>query len=285
MTATAQNTRLTPDQIMRQLVGFPTVSRDSNLDLIDWVQTYLDSHGVKTYRHLHPDQPKAGLWAHVGPWQDGGITLSGHTDVVPVDGQDWETDPFEVTERDGKYFGRGCCDMKSFDALAIWAMVEAAHQGVTRPLQLALTYDEEVGLIGADPLLCDALPHFPRASMAIIGEPTMMQAVTGHKGGLAWDMHFRGHEIHSSLAHKGVSAIMEAAHFIDWANQVNADSMAATPKPENAPYDPPWSNLHVGMISGGTAHNITARDCHFVFSIRTVPGDEKATTEDEAKAS
>ena len=267
--------RLTPYEIMEKLVSFPTVSRDSNLPLIDWVQDYLDSQGVKTYRHLHASEPKAGLWAHAGPMEEGAIILSGHTDVVPVDGQDWHSDPFTVTEKDGRYYGRGCCDMKGFDALAIWAVTEAQATGTARPLQLALTYDEEVGLIGADPLLRDAVPHFPRAAAAIIGEPTTMQAVTGHKGGMAWDVHVHGFEIHSSLAYRGVSAIMEAARLIQWANEVNEQSAAATPPAHAAAFDPPWSNLHVGMIEGGTAHNITAKDCEFVFTIRVVPGDDR----------
>ncbi|MGI3170823.1 acetylornithine deacetylase [Pseudooceanicola sp. C21-150M6] len=267
---------LTPYQIMERLVGFPTVSRDTNLPLIDWVEGYLQSHGVETRRHIHADEPKAGLWAHAGPMEEGGVVLSGHTDVVPVDGQNWSSDPFTVTERDGRYYGRGCCDMKSFDALAIWAVVEAQRNGTKRPLQLAFTYDEEVGLIGADPLLVDLGDAFPKASAAIIGEPTTMQAVTGHKGGMAWTMHFHGYEIHSSLSHRGVSAIMEGAKLIQWANEVNAESAAATPNEINALFDPPWSNLHVGMITGGTAHNITAKDCEFVFSVRVVPGDDPA---------
>lgn len=275
---------LDPVEIMKTLVGFATVSRDSNLPLIDWVQAYLDRHGVKTYRHVHPDQPKAGLWAHAGPLIDGAVLLSGHTDVVPVDGQDWSSDPFVVQERDGRYYGRGTADMKSFDALAIWALVQAQREGVTRPLQLALSYDEEVGLIGAEPLIADAARHFPRAELAIIGEPTTLQAVTGHKGGIAWDVHLRGFEIHSSMAYKGVNAIMEAARLIDWTNQVNAQSMAATPSPANAPFDPPWSNLHVGTIRGGTAHNITARDCHLVLSVRLLPGDDPQEWSDRVHA-
>lgn len=266
--------RLTPYQIMEKLVSFPTVSRDTNLPLIDWVQDYLEGHGVAVKRHLHASEPKAGLWAHAGPMEEGGIVLSGHTDVVPVDGQAWSSDPFTVTERDGRYYGRGCCDMKSFDALAIWAVVEAQTNGTGRPLQLAFTYDEEIGLLGADPLLADLGSAFPRATAAIIGEPTTMQAVTGHKGGLAWTMHVHGYEIHSSLSHRGVSAIMEGARLIQWANEVNAESAAATPNEINALFDPPWSNLHVGMIEGGTAHNITAKDCEFVFSIRVTPGDD-----------
>ena len=267
-------TRLTPLEIMEKLVGFPTVSRDTNLPLIDWVQDYLESHGVAVKRHLHASEPKAGLWAHAGPMEEGGVVLSGHTDVVPVDGQTWSSDPFTVTERDGRYYGRGCCDMKGFDALAIWAVVEAQTNGTKRPLQLAFTYDEEVGLIGAEPLINDLGDAFPRAAAAIIGEPTTMQAVTGHKGGMAWTMHFHGYEIHSSLSHRGVSAIMEGARLIQWANEVNAESAATTPNEINALFEPPWSNLHVGMIEGGTAHNITAKDCEFVFSVRVAPGDQ-----------
>ncbi|QPM89254.1 acetylornithine deacetylase [Pseudooceanicola algae] len=266
--------RLTPFEIMRTLVGFPTVSRDSNLPLIDWVQDYLEGHGVTCVRHLHPDQPKAGLWAHVGPWQDGAVVLSGHTDVVPVDGQEWTDDPFTVIERDGKYFGRGCVDMKSFDALAIWAMAEAAGQTLETPLQLALSYDEELGVIGADPLLRDIEGQVPKGAVAIIGEPTMLKPVTGHKASIAFDTVVHGFEVHSSLSHTGVSAVMEAARIVDWANSVNAANMAKDPQGSDALFEPPWTNAHVGVISGGTAHNITAKRCEFVISFRCVPGED-----------
>ncbi len=266
--------RLTPLEIMEKLVGFPTVSRDTNLPLIDWVEGYLTEHGVEVFRHEHPDEPKAGLWAHVGPKVEGAVVLSGHTDVVPVDGQDWTSDPWTVTERDGKYFGRGCTDMKGFDALAIWAMAEAAHMDLERPLQLALTYDEEIGLIGADPLLRDAEGRFPKGELAIIGEPTGLQVVTGHKSGIGYDVHVRGYEVHSSIAYKGVSAVMEGARLIMWANAMNAEGMAKEPTGVDAAFDPPWTNVHVGVIEGGTAHNITAKDCHFVLTFRCVPGDD-----------
>lgn len=266
--------RLTPYEIMEKLVSFPTVSRDTNIPLIDWVEDYLTSHGVKTFRHLHPDEPKAGLWAHAGPEVEGAVVLSGHTDVVPVDGQDWSSDPWVVEERDGRYYGRGCVDMKGFDALAIWAVVEAQYAGVKRPLQLALTYDEEVGLIGVDPLIRDALPNFPKGDVAIIGEPSTMEVVTGHKSGKGYAVHVHGFEVHSSIAYKGVSAIMEGARLIMWANAMNAEGMARTPEGVDALFDPPWTNVHVGMISGGTAHNITAKDCEFVLTFRCVPGDD-----------
>ncbi|MDF1855663.1 acetylornithine deacetylase [Pseudooceanicola sp.] len=268
--------RLTPFEIMEKLVSFPTVSRDSNLPLIDWVEAYLNSHDVATFRHLHKDEPKAGLWAHAGPLVEGAVVLSGHTDVVPVDGQAWSSDPFTVIERDGKYYGRGCCDMKGFDALAIWALVEGQASGLTRPLQLALTYDEEVGLIGVDPLIRDADGQFPKGSTAIIGEPSTLQVVTGHKSGIGFQVHFEGFEVHSSIAYKGVSAVMEAARLIMWANEMNAEGMAKTPTGVDALFDPPWTNVHVGMIEGGTAHNITAKDCDFVLTFRCVPGDDPA---------
>ena len=186
-------------------------------------------HGITAHRHYDETGEKAALFAHVGPEVAGGVVLSGHTDVVPVDGQPWASDPFTVVERDGKYFGRGCVDMKGFDALAIWTLVEAHHAGVARPLQLALSYDEEVGCIGAPPMIEQMLAYLPKADMAIIGEPSMMQAVTGQKGGLGFDVHVVGFEVHSSMMHRGVNAIMAAAPLIDWANQRNAENRARTP--------------------------------------------------------
>jgi acetylornithine deacetylase len=266
-------TRMTPFQLMEKLVSFPTISRDSNLPLVDWVEDYLNSHGITAHRHYNDDNEKAALFAHVGPAVAGGLVLSGHTDVVPVDGQPWADDPFTVVERDGKYFGRGTCDMKGFDALAIWALVEAHHRGVKRPLQLALSYDEEVGCVGAPPMIDRMLEVLPKASAVIVGEPSMMKAVTGHKGGQGFWTHIVGFEVHSSIMHTGVNAIMYGAKLIEWANQVNAENMARTPAPLAAMFDPPWTTAHVGTIQGGTAHNITAKDCRFGMDFRAVAGE------------
>jgi acetylornithine deacetylase len=266
---------LSPLELMTRLVRFPTVSRDSNIPLIDWVAEYLESHGIETNRYIDPDQPKHALFAHVGPWQEGAVVLSGHTDVVPVDGQPWDTDPFDVIEKDGRYYGRGTCDMKGFDALAIWAMVEGKRRGLSRPLQIALSFDEEVGCTGAPPMIQAMQPVLPKGSMVIVGEPSTMQAVTGHKGGIGFSTHVIGHEVHSSMLHKGVNAIMAGAKLIEWANQMNTENMEDKPTELAALFDPPFTTVHVGMIEGGTAHNITAKDCRFAMDFRVVPGEDK----------
>ncbi|OWU80470.1 acetylornithine deacetylase [Phaeobacter sp. 22II1-1F12B] len=267
---------LTPFELMQKLVSFPTISRDSNLPLIDWVEEYLASHGIEAHRFPHPDEPKAALFAHVGPWEEGAVILSGHTDVVPVDGQAWDSDPFEVVEKDGKYYGRGTCDMKGFDAMAIWALVEAHRQGVKRPIQIALSYDEEVGCTGATPLIEAMQPVVPRGNAVIVGEPSMMQAVTGHKGGQGFTVHVKGFEVHSSLLPYGVSAIMEAARIIDWVNDTNTANQDAPPTEVAAMFHPPFTTLHVGNITGGTARNITAKDCWFDIEMRVLPSEDKA---------
>ena len=269
-------TRLTARALMDRLVSFPTVSRDSNLALIDWVEDYLASWGVASHRVWNADRTKASLYANVGPMVPGGVVLSGHTDVVPVDGQAWTTDPWQVTERDGRLYGRGTCDMKGFDALALWAVPLALEAGVKRPLQIALSYDEEVGCLGAPPMIADMVKTLPKASAVVVGEPSMMKAVSGHKGGTGFATHVEGFEVHSSLLHTGVNAIMAGAKLIDWANQMNAQNAARTPGPLAAMFDPPYTTVHVGMISGGTAHNITAKDCNFSLDFRVVPGEDMA---------
>ncbi|MEO9515289.1 MAG: acetylornithine deacetylase [Paracoccaceae bacterium] len=271
---------LAPRDILAKLVSFPTVSRDTNLPLIEWVETYLGEHGITSHRWPDPDQPhKAALFAHVGPREEGAIVLSGHTDVVPVDGQPWDSDPFELVERDGKLFGRGSTDMKGFDALAIWALVEAHKRGVAKPLQLALSFDEEIGCTGAPPMIEAMQPVLPKGAAVIVGEPSMMKAVTGHKGGVGFHTHVIGFEVHSSIAYQGVSAIHEAARLIQWSNEINEAAAAAEPQGVAAMFDPPYTTWHVGTIQGGTANNITAKDCSFVMGYRVVPGDDLAVLE------
>jgi len=266
-------TSLAPRQILDHLVGFPTISRDSNLGLINWVEGYLAGHGITAHRHWNEDRQKAALFAHVGPMVAGGVLLSGHSDVVPVEGQTWTSDPFVVTERQGRLYGRGTCDMKGYLALAIWALVEAARARVTRPLQIAISYDEELGCTGAPPMIAAMQGVLPQASVALIGEPSGMGLITGHKGGTGYRVHVKGFEVHSSLLPEGVSAIMEAARLIHWMNAQNEANAAKPVTPLAAGFRPNYTTLHSGMIAGGTAHNITAADCRFVMEFRVVPGE------------
>jgi len=264
---------LTARDILEKLVSFPTVSSTSNLALVDWVEDYLAAHGVRATRVYNDEGTKAALYAQVGPEVEGGVVLSGHTDVVPVEGQAWETDPFSVVERDGRLHGRGTCDMKGFDAIALAAVPKALKAGLKRPLQIALSYDEEVGCLGAPRLIAEIAEVLPRAATVIVGEPSEMRVVNGHKGGIGIATHLRGHEVHSSLMHTGVNAVMEAAKLVDWANRMNAENRARERDPIDALFDPPWTTAHVGTINGGTADNITARDCRFVMSFRCIPGE------------
>ena len=262
--------------LLDRLVGFQTVSRDSNLPLIDWVEGWLADQGVPSTRVWNADRTKANLYASVGPDVAGGVILSGHTDVVPVDGQDWVSDPWVVTERDGRLYGRGTCDMKGFDALALAAVPMALAAGVKRPLQIALSYDEELGCDGCIGMVEEMARLLPRASAVIVGEPSRMKVVTGHKAGIGYNVHLKGHEVHSSLIDRGVSAVMEAGRIIGWVNEQNALNRGRVPRPLAAAFDPPWTTLHVGRIAGGTADNITAGDCRMTIDMRPVPGEASA---------
>ncbi|HBD91489.1 MAG TPA: acetylornithine deacetylase [Gemmobacter sp.] len=260
--------------IFDQLMQFDTVSAKPNIDLMLYVQTLLAEAGISAA--LIPDVggAKANLFATLGPEGIGGVMLSGHTDVVPVAGQNWSSDPWSVVERDGRLFGRGVCDMKGFDALALAALPLALQSGVKRPLQIALSYDEELGCTGALPMIRAMAAGLPRAAAVIVGEPSMMKVVTGHKGGHSFRVHMRGHEVHSSLMHEGVSAIMQGARLIDWANRMNAENAARPATELGALFHPHWTTVHVGTITGGTAENITAKDCSFGLGFRVVPGED-----------
>ena len=265
---------LSARQILDRLVAFPTVSRNSNLELVDWVEEYLSGHGVKARRVYNATGDKASLWASIGPDVPGGVILSGHTDVVPVDGQRWSSDPWTVVERDGRLFGRGTCDMKGFDALALAAVPMALGAGLKRPLQIALSYDEEVGCAGCIGMVAEMAEAAPRAAAVIVGEPSRMKVVTGHKGGAGYRIHVQGFPVHSSLMHEGVNAIMEAAKLITWANDRNEENRQKPPGPLAAAFEPPWTTVHVGTIEGGTAHNITAEHCRLDLDFRVVPGED-----------
>ncbi len=257
-------------EILRTLVGFDTTSRDSNLALIDWVRAYLAEHGVDSRLVPNEDGRKANLYATLGPPREGGVVLSGHTDVVPVDGQAWSSDPFTLTHRDGRLYGRGTCDMKGFLALALAAAPALLAADVRRPVHLALSYDEEVGCLGAPAMIQRMVAELPAPSAVVVGEPTMMRPVGGHKGIAAYYVTVTGHEAHSSLTHLGASANMAAIPLLARLHALAAELEAAG-DPANG-FTPAGATLTVGQLNGGTALNILARECLFGFDLRTPPG-------------
>jgi acetylornithine deacetylase len=260
--------------MLAKLVGFPTVSTDSNLDLIRFVEDYLSGLGVTCTLVPDATREKASLFANIGPQTGGGVVLSAHTDVVPTTGQNWTSDPFTLTERDGRLFGRGACDMKGFAAVALAMVPEMLAANLKHPIQIALSYDEENGCLGAPPMIEAMRASLPAASAVIVGEPTLMKTVTGHKGILELHTHVTGYEVHSSLLHKGVPAVMVAARLISWHDDRSREN--ATHPDEDSGYDPPWTTLHVGRVEGGTVHNITAGHCYFTTDVRTIPSESTA---------
>ncbi len=253
--------------ILETLIGFDTTSRNSNLDLIKWVERYLHGHGVDAVHVANADGSKANLYATAGPEVPGGIILSGHSDVVPVDGQDWSSDPFTLTTDDDRYFGRGTCDMKGFVALTL-AAVPLFKQGV-RPVHIAISYDEEIGCLGAPDMIAAMAKNLPEPALAIIGEPTNMRVITGHKGIIVCKVEVIGHEAHSSLTHMGISANMIAADLMHDLNEL-ARRLWENSDPES-PFVPPHATLTIGTMRGGTAANILAGHAEFTFDLRCPP--------------
>lgn len=254
--------------ILARLVAFDTTSRDPNIALIEWVEAFLAERGVASTRVPNADGTKANLYALIGPAVAGGVVLSGHTDVVPVDGQPWTSDPWTVTERDGKLYGRGVADMKAFVALALAHVDMARAAPLKRPVILAFSYDEEIGCLGA-PHLIEAMRALPAPSAVIVGEPTSMRVVSGHKGISTFLVTVTGREAHSSQVQQGVSAIAEALPLM----QLVAD-MAREAEREvdtSAPFSPPQPTMTIGVVRGGTAGNILARQCEFLWDLRCPP--------------
>lgn len=261
--------------ILRKLIAFATVSRDSNLALIDFARQLLSQHGIECRLVPSEDGRKANLFASIGPAERPGIMLSGHTDVVPVDGQNWTMPPFELTERDGRLHGRGAADMKGFIACALAALVDAAARKLDTPLHLALSYDEEIGCIGVRRLIDMLDTVSPRPALCIVGEPTNMEIATGHKGKTAARAHCTGREGHSALAPLALNAIHLASDFVGAlrAEQRRLEAEGA----RDGGYDIPYSTVHVGRIEGGVALNIVPNACHLDFEIRNVAADDPAT--------
>jgi acetylornithine deacetylase len=263
-------------EILAQLVAFDTTSRGSNLALIDYVEAELAKVGVIGRRVPNADGTKTNLFATLGPNVEGGVVLSGHTDVVPVDGQPWTSDPFVLTRKGDRLFGRGTCDMKGFLALALAAAPELAQARLKRPVHLAFSYDEEIGCLGAPAMIAEIARVIPRPSAVIVGEPTSMQAVRGHKGIAAFKVTVNGREAHSSLTHLGVSAIMHAVTLMHSLTQLS-QALERDADPES-PFTPKGATLTIGQVNGGTAVNILARECVFWFDLRTPPGVDPLKT-------
>jgi acetylornithine deacetylase len=260
--------------LIRRLIAFPTVSRDSNLELIEFARAHLAAVGAVTRLTYDDGRRKANLFASFGPAGDGGIVLSGHTDVVPVDGQAWRSDPFALVEREGRLYGRGCADMKSFVAIALTFAPEFARRGLRQPLHLALTYDEEVGCLGVGRLVEDLAVAGIRPDACIVGEPTLMRPVIAHKGKAAYRCTVRGLSCHSAYAPLGVNAVEAAAEAIAYLK-----GMARRHR-DGGPYDRGFdiahTTVHTGVIRGGTALNIVPNECVFDFEFRNLPGDDPA---------
>jgi acetylornithine deacetylase len=252
---------------VRDLIGFDTTSRDSNLKLIDYAQGLLERCGARCRRTCDASGQKANLFATFGPEGDGGYVLSGHTDVVPVDGQDWSSDPFKPEVRDGKLYGRGACDMKGFVGTALALAPDIAKAKLKRPIHFALSYDEEVGCIGVTTLLDDLKAQNLKPALAIIGEPTLMRIVGAHKGGAKLITKCCGREAHSSGPEKGANAVMMAGEFVTLLDSV-WDELRADADPR---FDPPHSTVQATVIHGGTAVNILAREAEVTWEYRCLP--------------
>ncbi|WP_199259863.1 acetylornithine deacetylase [Paracoccus binzhouensis] len=260
--------------ILSRLVAFQTVSRRPNLDLLDYVEGLLVPAGARVERFAHADGSRANLWASIGPEGPGGVVLSGHTDVVPVTGQDWSMDPFALTERDGRCYGRGTADMKGFVASTLHAALHAARRDLRTPLHLALSYDEEIGCLGVRGMI-EALAARPdRPALCIVGEPTGMRIATGHKGKLACRACCHGREGHSALAPKALNALHLGAAFLASLQARQQDLARAGAR--DPVYDIPYSTIHAGLMQGGTALNIVPNHCEIDFEIRNIVADDPA---------
>jgi acetylornithine deacetylase len=254
-------------ELLQTLVGFDTTSRESNLQLIEFVRDYLAGSGVASELIYNASRSKANLFASIGPVELPGIVLSGHTDVVPVDGQPWTLPPFQLTERDGKLYGRGTADMKGYIACVLALVPELVKARLRLPVHIALSYDEEVGCLGVRSLL-DVLAQRPvKPMLCIIGEPTELKPVLGHKGKLAMRCDVQGEACHSAYAPSGVNAIEHAAELIGELGRIGQRLRAH----QDSRFDPPFSTVQTGVISGGKALNIVPADCRFDFEVRSLP--------------
>jgi len=259
-------------EILEKLISFPTISRSPNIELIKWASNLLASFGVKTTILQNEDGSRANLFATTGEEEHGGIMLSGHTDVVPTEGQDWQTDPFKLTKLDGKLFGRGTADMKGFCASAIKVLCDASNKKLKTPIHLALSFDEEIGCIGVRSLI-DMLKESPiKPQMCIVGEPTLLAVASGHKGKIALRTTCKGVEGHSALAPLALNALHLGVDFVNIIRNIQNEIIKNGKKDND--YDIPYTTLHVGKMQGGVALNIVPNICTIDWEIRNLAGDD-----------
>lgn len=256
-------------ELLTRLVAFDTESSKTNLPLIEAVADYCRGFGLDPVVAPNADGTKAALMVTIGPRADGGIVLSGHTDCVPVTGQSWSTDPLRLTERDGRLYGRGACDMKGFDAVALAMVPEFLAAGLRRPIHIVLSYDEEVTCLGCMDIIALFGRDQPRPALAIVGEPTMMQVADTHKSVCTYRTTVHGVEAHSAKPALGANAIAAACDLVSALSRINA-AFDAERDPASR-FDPPHATVHVGMIEGGTARNILAKRCSFLWEYRGLP--------------
>ncbi|MBT2372548.1 acetylornithine deacetylase [Pseudomonas fluorescens] len=266
--------------VLKTLVGFDTTSRESNLQLIAFVRDYLEGFGVASELVYNDERSKANLFATIGPVDLPGIVLSGHTDVVPVDGQPWTVPAFELTERDGKLYGRGTADMKGYIACVLALVPSLVNAPLRMPVHFALSYDEEVGCLGVRSLLKVLEQRPVKPMLCIIGEPTGLKPVLGHKGKLAMRCDVHGEACHSAYAPSGVNAIEYAAELIGELGRIGQRLKGQ----QDARFDPPFTTVQTGVISGGKALNIVPADCRFDFEVRALPSQDPAMVAEELKA-
>lgn len=256
-------------ELLARLVGFDTTSHKPNVALIQFVEDYLLQHGVASEIVPNAAGTKASLYATIGPQGVPGVALSGHTDVVPVDGQTWTSDPFLLAERDGKLYGRGTADMKGFIACALAAVPEFLARPLTVPIHLAFSYDEEIGCLGVRPMIAEFGTRLTKPRMVFVGEPTSMSVVDSHKGPVRWRIDVRGRAAHSSMAPLGVNAITVAGKLLRELAEIENELKL---RPQDPRFDPPYATLQVTKIDGGTATNIVPISCTMQFDVRAIPG-------------
>ena len=264
--------RVTAEDMLERLVGFETVSGRPNRPLLEFVRGYLAQHGVAARIVPNAEGDRGNLFATIGPDTPGGIALSGHTDVVPVEGQPWSTDPFVATAKDGRIYGRGTADMKSFIAVALSLVPALKALPLRRPLHLCFSYDEEIGCLGVPSLLRLLGRELPLPALAIVGEPTGMKVVNAHKGIWVQRTTVTGRDGHSSAPHRGANAIAYMARLLGRLEQLAAELRSEVGAVPGAEFDPPWSTVNLGVIEGGTALNIIARRCSLLWEFRPLPG-------------